>query len=482
LLFPEFVGSTYTLDSVPADCQRCVNLYLEVNESGNGKNRLPARMVYTPGSRLNETVGNGPIRGQWVTEKRDRYFVVSGGTLYEKYSDGTATASRGSLSASSGTVYMQDNGTQLMIVEPGVAGWIFTLATNTLAQITDADFPTPGHLTYQDGYFIVAKYNDNDVYISSLYDGTTWDALDFGTKEGKPDNVKAIISDHRELLVLGDNSGEVWFNSGDTDFPLTRRADVFLEHGIADLGTLQQFDNSVVFGHRSRDGACQIVRAVGGGTERISTHAIEQLIETWGGFGSCSSHTYQWKGHWFYVLNFTLGTIQYNAATKLWNERSYTPTDGTGETRIRANNHVYFGGKHLVGDWENGKIYELAADYYYDNGAPITRRRRAPHISNDNKRLKFNSFELSAEVGVGLDGATSTQGYDPQVMLRWSNDQGRTWSNEHWRSLGRIGAYGTRARWTRLGMARDRVYEVIITDPVKVNLLGAYMEVEALRN
>ena len=71
---------------------------------------------------------------------------------------------------------------------------------------------------------------------------------------------------------------------------------------------------------------------------------------------------------------------------------------------------------------------------------------------------------------------------DPQVMLRWSDDGGHTWSNEHWRSMGKTGTYGTRVIWRRLGMTlklRDRVYEVSATDPVKIAIMGAELNVSA---
>jgi len=72
-----------------------------------------------------------------------------------------------------------------------------------------------------------------------------------------------------------------------------------------------------------------------------------------------------------------------------------------------------------------------------------------------------------------------TQGALPRVMLRWSDDGGHTWSNEHWREMGRIGEHGVRVIWRRLGMTlklRDRVYEVSGTDPVKIALLGAELQ------
>jgi hypothetical protein len=103
----------------------------------------------------------------------------------------------------------------------------------------------------------------------------------------------------------------------------------------------------------------------------------------------------------------------------------------------------------------------------------IRRMRRAPHLNQLHKRITYQSFELLAQVGEGL---LSGQGSDPQICLRWSDDGGRTWSREHWTTLGKIGAYRTRVLWRRLGQARDRVFEISMSDPVDVALITAYLE------
>ena len=76
---------------------------------------------------------------------------------------------------------------------------------------------------------------------------------------------------------------------------------------------------------------------------------------------------------------------------------------------------------------------------------------------------------------IQLSTASATA-IDPQVMLRWSDDGGHTWSNEHWRSMGLTGQWGRRVIWRRLGMTlklRDRVYEVSGTDTIKIAIVGA---------
>jgi hypothetical protein len=129
----------------------------------------------------------------------------------------------------------------------------------------------------------------------------------------------------------------------------------------------------------------------------------------------------------------------------------------------------------VVGDYENGKLYALDPEVYTDDGTPIIRLRSAPHLSSGLKQVRHNSFQLDLETGVGL---TTGQGSDPKAVLRWSDDGGHTWSNEQHASIGAIGGYKTRALWRRLGQSRDRIYEVSISDPVKVVMIGAELGLE----
>jgi hypothetical protein len=92
----------------------------------------------------------------------------------------------------------------------------------------------------------------------------------------------------------------------------------------------------------------------------------------------------------------------------------------------------------------------------------------------------IGQYELSDQDISGYELVTTSYpaapGYNPEVMLRWSDDGGHTYSNEHWASIGKIGAYGHRTFWRRLGMTlklRDRVYELSGTDPVKIAIVGA---------
>ena len=144
----------------------------------------------------------------------------------------------------------------------------------------------------------------------------------------------------------------------------------------------------------------------------------------------------------------------------------------------------------------------------------IRRLRRAPHLTADLQRQYFDELQLQFQPGVGTTGLSvtfptfyltdpyiiSADGYlvigptdvniigngskinpidtttYPQAMLRWSNDGGSTWSREYWVTIGQIGKYKNRAIWRRLGMARDRIFEVVVTDPVKAVIVSANLK------
>ena len=149
--------------------------------------------------------------------------------------------------------------------------------------------------------------------------------------------------------------------------------------------------------------------------------------------------------------------------------------------RHRGNCAALFKGLNYVGDYSNGIIYLLDPSNYTDNGQEIRRLRRAPHLVTDLQREYLEELQIQFQPGIGLTGITQplnseTVGANPQAMLRWSNDGGSTWSNEHWTSIGAVGLYKNRAIWRRLGWARDRVFEVVVTDPVNAVIISANLK------
>jgi hypothetical protein len=498
------LGSAYVARSVNAADNRMVNLFPEVIPEGG---KEPAFLNRAPGLNFLATIGNGPVRGLWVLKADPtRAFVVSGNQFFEINSSYTATL-RGAVSGT-GPVSMVDNGTQIFIAT-NPNGYIFNTSTNVFAQITDPDFPGAVTVAYLDGYFIFNPPNSQRFYLTALLDGTSVDPLDFASAEGSSDGLVALIVDHRELWLFGTDSIEVWYDAGLSDFPFVRIQGAFNELGCAAPYSVAKLDNGLFWLGSDARGKGIVYRAEGYTGKRMSTHAVEWQIQQYGDISDAIGYTYQQDGHAFYVLIFPSAntTWVFDVATQAWHERAgFVNGDFT---RHRSNCQMAYNGEVIVGDYQNGNIYSFDLDVYADNGQIqkwLRSWRALPTGQNNLKRTTQHSMQLDCESGVGLNGIdenegvewffyTSSgdqlvttsgdllmfsppfvQGANPQAMLRWSDDGGHTYSNEHWKSLGKIGVFQRRVIWRRLGMTlklRDRVYEVSGTDPVKIAIVGA---------
>jgi hypothetical protein len=471
--FPGFIGPSYTLQSPNVDAQRCVNLYPEMNELGTGKEREVAALVGTPGLRSLVTLPTGPVRGVY-TASNGTLYAVGGNTLYEISTLWVAT-SRGTLNTSLGPVSMSDNGTHVIVVD-GAYGYVWNVNTLAFAQISDPDFPGADQVTYQDGYFLFNRPNTGQFFISAINDGTAYDALDIATAEGSPDNLVGLISDHQNVYLFGDYSTEVFYDSGDALFPFARTQGAIIEVGCAAAFSVGKIQNAVYWLGQDESGRGIVYRAQGYQPQRISNHALEKVIAGLDTVAAARAWTYQQGGHSFYCLNLPGAetTWVYDASTQLWHERAYLGANGY--ERHRADCHAYAYATNVVGDYNTGGLYALDPDTYTDNGTAVPRERASPHSSQDLARLFHSRFQLDMETGVGIDG--SGQGSAPVAVLQWSDDGGHSWSTEREASIGAIGARSVRAIWRRLGSSRDRVYRVKITDPVKVTMIGAEVDVE----
>ena len=470
------LGSSYVARSVNAADNRMVNLYPEIIPEGG---KEPAFLSRCPGLVRKASVGSGPIRGMWQT--KGAMYAVSGTGFYKVEVYGR-TRLKGTLIGTvtgTGPVSMTDNGTQIFIAcNPD--GFIYNTDTEVFQQITDPDFPGAVTVGYLDGYFVFNEPNSSRVWTTALLDGLSVDPLGFASAEGSPDLLISLIVDHQEAWLFGNNSVEVWYNAGTPNFPLQRIQGAFNELGCAAPYSVAKMDNGIFWLGADARGRGIVYRSNGYTGVRISTHAIEWQIQEYSDISDAIGYTYQQDGHSFYVLIFPTAqtTWVYDAATQAWHERA--GWDNGLFARHRSNCQVVFNNEILVGDFENGNIYAFDLNVYSDNGDIqkwLRSWRALPTGTNDLKRSAHHSLQIDCQTGVGLNDG---QGSDPQIMLRWSDDGGHTWSNEYWMSMGKIGAYFYRAIQRRLGMTlklRDRVYEISGTDPVKIAIMGAQLHV-----
>jgi hypothetical protein len=448
--------------SLDVDAQIRTNLYVEVNQDPE-KNILT--LYPTAGLSLFSDFGASPCRGIW--EVSGVLYVVNQNKLYALLNNGMYI-SIGTLLTSDGLVSMTDNGNQICIVD-GTYGYIYDRSTLTFTRITDSGFPTnPQHVDFSDGRFVTNKGGTGQFYISAQYDGLTWGALDFATAEASPDNLVRVISDSGILLLMGDKTIEPWGNSGALDFPYARIGSGAIEWGLAARWSLCKYMDSLIFLRKNRLGQVQVCIHQAGAAKAVSTPEMDATFAQYPATSDAVGFAYMANGHPFYQITFpTAGeSWLFDGQSQSWSKLS------SNGGRHKALLYAQLLDKKLVTDYQNGKIYQLKDDVYTDNGDAIAREFITKHVGGGDYST-IASLWLEMEAGTGTQ---TGQGYDPQIMMTVSRDGGHTYGSEQWQAFGKTGEYTRRAKWNRIGRARNWVFKFRITDPVKTVITQAWAQ------
>lgn len=327
---------------------------------------------------------------------------------------------------------------------------------------------------YLDGYFAALPPNSKTFNIAGvnaalMSDGTRWSPLDFGRKAGFPDNIASILGDHEELWLWGTEFTEVWRNTGNADFPLQKDPSAAIAQGCAAPFSAVALANGVAWIGGDARGKPVAWFAQGFTPRRISTHGIETAWAAYTTISDAVSFVYTMRGHQIWRTSFPTAnaTWDYDATTDSWNEAGWW--NGASIDRVRGLYHGYAFGKHLVGDWQNGRIYDMSEAYFDDAGTAIHRIRTAPHLSNEEQWTFYSRFRL-----VMQGGLTPT--------LSWSDDAGitgagsATYHAEVTASSRKIGGASQNSVWRRLGKSQARVWRITIADAAQVALFGAELD------
>ena len=479
-----FVGPSYVAASITQDDQECINWFPEVdpNKKAKGITEQDKRGVValypTPGLLLRVTLAAGqPVRALWTVPGGATILAVCGSGFYTVDATFTATL-RGTLSSSSGPVAMTDNGVSAYLVD-GPNRYSYVLATGVFAQIaaTDGAFTGGAKVDIVDNFLVYNNPNTQQFGNTNAL-STASGALNFSSADSTPDNLVSLIVVSREVFFIKEAATEVWGDAGLFPVPFQRIAGTTMQHGCAAPFSVARLGEGAAWLSKDTRGQNVVIRTAGYQPIRISTHATEQAMAKYGTVSDAIAYTYQQGGHEFYVLTFPTAdaTWVYDLATDLWHKRAWRDARNNFH-RHRSNCAALFQGQVIVGDWENGRLYALSTSTFTDADEPILCLRRCPHITTDFKYQFFHDLQIQFQPGVGIQ--QPAQGSNPQAMLRWSDDGGSTWSNQHWAEIGRVGKYKHRAIWRRLGMARDRIFEVGVTDPVYRVIVSANLNASA---
>lgn len=492
------LSGAYQARSIIAGAQRCINLYPE-QAPPRSQQPVPVTHYPTPGTTLLQKSPLVGISRQIYRATNGDLFRVVGTDVY--YVDANWVHTKlGSISNLTSTVYMADNGLAVVLVDGTTTGYAIDLTTHAFGTIIDPAFLGATRVEYLDTYFVFNQPGTNKFYISLsnvdfalLTTGTSFDPLDIAAKTGSPDPIQSIIVVHNELVLGGTITSEVWYNSGSADFTFQRMQGAFIDHGIVAPFSLAKQDVFSFWLSQDREGRGIVVQTVGYSAKRISTHAIEAEIQAYNRIDDAIGYCYQQEGHAFYVITFPTANKSwaYELATGQWHELAWTDANGAFN-RHRANCCAFAYGKNVVGDWQNGNLYALDPNVFTDNELPIVRLRSFPHLLNDGDRVAYTQFIVDVQVGTLPSGSTPGSDFNddfngdfgplsestglPILSLRWSDDRGVSYGNAITQVMGEGGNYLAQLSFRRLGMARDRVFEVSWSSPIKTALNGAWVE------
>lgn len=464
-------GGAYQAKSLIANAQRCLNLYPEPNAQDAP---VPFTEYPRPGLRSLGTPPSGTYaRCLYRASNGNLYYVID--SFVYSVSPLWAFTLLGSITAGPLTpVSMADNGIQVLIVDGTPNGFTIDLATNVFSTVVSAAFYGATTVQFVDTYFVLNKPGSAIMYISDS-NATTFNPLNFAAKAGFPDPLVGVSVKHREVWLIGQLTAEVWYNTGASDFTFGPIPGAFIEHGCCAPYSIAKQDLSTYWLSQDLQGHLMVIEGVQYNGKRISTHAIENEIQSYPVFSDAIGFTYQIEGHTFYQLNFPTvdKTWVYDISTGLWHEQNWTDNNGLSH-RHRANCAAFAYDTNICADWENGALYVFDPTVFTDNGQPIVYLRSFPHLLNDGDRVVHRQFIADMEVGTAAGTVPATE---PMVSLRWSDTRGASWGNAITGPLGAAGEYQTQIQFQRLGMSRDRVYELSWSAPFKTALNGAFIDV-----
>lgn len=451
----------------------------------NGSGTIKAYEVGGIGPVL---VSNGPVRGEEFIN--GRAFAVSGNGFFELFANGTFT-NWGTVANDALPVTMAASPQQLLLASAGTA-YVFDLMLNTLTAIAGATFPGPvAQAGICDDFFLLTIQNSKEFFVSAPLNATDWVTNGSAIVSVFPDNIVSMFVFQRQIWFYSDTQSVVYYDSGNI-FPFDVNPNAFIEAGCAAENGATLFNNSIGWIGADARGQGKIWIASGYTPSRISNHAVEFAIQSYTRIDDAVGFSYQDQGHEFLCFYFPTPSVTwcYDAMTGMWHQRGFF-VQAIGQFRAaHYQNHMFAFGKHLVGDWQSGNVYQInipvalagAWDFATDAGNPIRRVRRAPHVSREQKHEFHIELQVYVETGLGpqpplLDGAGKAR--DPQLMLSWSDDGGHTFGNEHILNCGQAGQFKKRARKLQLGRARDRVYQIAVSDPVPWRVVDGYLQIVA---
>lgn len=459
-------GQNVQSKSSTITAEQRLNVYYEVPSEGD---RSPVAAYGTAGTEFFARPSGFSTRAMYFMPSLMGVLILQGSKLFLVASDGTAeTIAKLNSSDTDDEAHITDNGTQILIITAN-HGYIVDTKNNYKTTDITNQLPEGGSdsCCFLDGYFIVNRRDTQQFFISNVYDGLNWNALDFASAESSPDNLKAVAANNGYLYLFGELTTEIWVNNGGALFPFDRIQGATITYGLISVDSLAVINTAMIALVRDRYGMLAIGTIEGGQFHEISTPDISYIINNYSSVNSADAFVYALNGRYFYQITFNgNATWLYDFKSGSWSKIASWDMEFS-----RYRYGVSFNRKFIVSNYRDGGLATLNADIYTEEGQPIAREIRFNHVFAPTQNYSLISrLRAWMETGQGLvatDDNGNPQGENPTLYLQISRDGGHTWGNYLHTELGKRGEFTKRAEWRRLGQARDWVFKIRMTDPIK---------------
>jgi hypothetical protein len=444
--------------------QRRLNVYFE-NRPDQDKSKVA---IYgTPGLVPSFKIGNTSVPMRGMAGDAKYLYLVFFNQFYELLAaTGTLIASNPvqvPIVTHSGNVSIQPSPTQIVIVD-GSSAYLWTQTTTTFTVISPFQATGARTVTFCSGFFVAEQPGTQTFWVSNAFDGSTWNALAFAEASSGEGTIQAVDQLNGVLIIFMSNAMEFWQDVGTSPEPFAPIQSAYNEWGLAAIFSRAHINQGIVFLGVTTNGIAQLCFLNGFSVQVLSDPDTEAI---WQGFTTVSDAvalTYQVDHHPMYQITFPSANRSwiFDQSTGISSEVQTGPS--VNPARHWGNFSALAGGFNYISDYATNQIYQMNPAVYTDNGQTTVREIITRHVLSAFNRVRLSLLYLDMETGVGLQ---TGQGSDPQIMLQVSRDNGRTWSAERWKALGKVGKYLTRVTWRRFGVARDYVFKIRMSDPVK---------------
>lgn len=467
--------------------QRLLNVYAEQRPDGD---KTGLALYGTPGlTALSNVAYLQPFRA--LLGLPAFMYAIIGGTLQQIDITGNTINQYGyGPPGFTGTTFcsMAASATQLLIVDPTLGAFVFTPSTGLINPVTPFPPAASNTCTFCAGFFVADNAGTNQFYVSNYLDATSWGVnpvgIDVGYAVQYGDTIVAVDALTSNLIILCAGHTEFWQVVGSAGNPFACVLSATSEYGLAAISSRAHIAGNLCYLALNRQGTVQVVAINGYTTTPISDPDLDNVLNKIGYWSDMTAISYVVDSHPMYQLTSPSASrsFLYDFSTSLWTEVQSGIT-GAYAQRHRAVLSTAFQGKTIVSVAEiPAPLHYIDPTSYVDGYAftyPFAANTQLREIVTRHASQDFNVFSidevyLDFETGVGL---VSGQGSVPTVTIECSKDNGRTWTMPVAAGIGPLGGYLYRAVWRRFGSARDFVFRIRMSDPVKFVVTGGAITV-----